>query len=323
MSGDFLKRTAERALGQATVVTPLAASAYEPLAGFGADTEVWAPPAAEPERARPGQSAAPARPIRPVLPGERPQSALPSSSRLSGEEASPTDPAKASTPAVRRGFEGAADVEAPLEERSATRREEEASGVAAEVTQPSTSGVDAVPLHSEPPPTAPEPTLDIAEPRVPRLVGDATRPRPPGAPSSQQPVREPTAQHEPPTKAAEAAEKSSGTRESEPEPAASAESLEPTLSPEASLRLPSLRTGQATPPDAGERPPAWSPPPPANSVLGLTTHRRDEPPPVRVTIGRVEIRGEAAPTPPLPAAPPPSQPALSLDEYLRTRGGVA
>ena len=47
----------------------------------------------------------------------------------------------------------------------------------------------------------------------------------------------------------------------------------------------------------------------------------EEQPPVHVTIGRVEVRAPAAAPPPA-AAPTPTRPALSLDDYLRTRGGV-
>jgi hypothetical protein len=48
--------------------------------------------------------------------------------------------------------------------------------------------------------------------------------------------------------------------------------------------------------------------------------RRREPPPVRVTIGRVEVRAVAAPAPPArtPRADPALRP-LSLDEYLDQR----
>jgi hypothetical protein len=42
--------------------------------------------------------------------------------------------------------------------------------------------------------------------------------------------------------------------------------------------------------------------------------------PIQVTIGRVEVRAPAAQAPPQPPAA--GAPALSLDEYLRTRGGI-
>jgi hypothetical protein len=49
---------------------------------------------------------------------------------------------------------------------------------------------------------------------------------------------------------------------------------------------------------------------------------REEPTPVHVTIGRIEVRAPAV-QPALPAAPAaPVEPVLSLGEYLRTRGGV-
>jgi hypothetical protein len=42
-----------------------------------------------------------------------------------------------------------------------------------------------------------------------------------------------------------------------------------------------------------------------------------EPPVVRVTIGRVEVRAAAPPPAPRPAAAPPAGPRISLDDYLR------
>jgi hypothetical protein len=45
-----------------------------------------------------------------------------------------------------------------------------------------------------------------------------------------------------------------------------------------------------------------------------------EPPAVHVTIGRIEVRTAAPPSPP-PAAPPAPAPRLSLDEYLRQQNG--
>jgi len=47
-----------------------------------------------------------------------------------------------------------------------------------------------------------------------------------------------------------------------------------------------------------------------------------EPPAVHVTIGRVEVRAPQAPPPPVPPPAPEPRPGLTLDEYLRTRGGV-
>jgi hypothetical protein len=46
-----------------------------------------------------------------------------------------------------------------------------------------------------------------------------------------------------------------------------------------------------------------------------------EPEPVRVTIGRVEVVAQSPP-PPVPAPAATAAPRLSLDEYLRTRGGL-
>ena len=50
----------------------------------------------------------------------------------------------------------------------------------------------------------------------------------------------------------------------------------------------------------------------------------NEPPPlptIRVTIGRVEVRAAQQTAPAVAIAPARAQPALSLDDILRTRGG--
>jgi hypothetical protein len=51
--------------------------------------------------------------------------------------------------------------------------------------------------------------------------------------------------------------------------------------------------------------------------------RQSEPPVIRVSIGRVEVR--ATPPPPVPAAPVPDppRPAMSLDDYLTRRADGA
>jgi len=47
------------------------------------------------------------------------------------------------------------------------------------------------------------------------------------------------------------------------------------------------------------------------------------PPPVQVSIGRVEVHAAVAPAPPRTPPRAPSKPAMSLDDYLRRRDGGA
>jgi hypothetical protein len=49
--------------------------------------------------------------------------------------------------------------------------------------------------------------------------------------------------------------------------------------------------------------------------------RRDEPPVVRVTIGRVDVRATFAAPPPAPRPPAERKPGLSLEDYLKARAG--
>jgi hypothetical protein len=95
---------------------------------------------------------------------------------------------------------------------------------------------------------------------------------------------------------------------------------------EANLAAPD---GQPSPRAAAPRGMTVAPVPRAEravAVVGTTAKRpsaraetpRREPPPVRVTIGRIEVRAVAQP--PVPQRPAPHQPPpLSLDEYLELR----
>lgn len=49
--------------------------------------------------------------------------------------------------------------------------------------------------------------------------------------------------------------------------------------------------------------------------------RQDAAPTIRVTIGRVDVRAVAAPAREARRAPEPPRPGLTLEDYLRRRGG--
>ena len=57
-----------------------------------------------------------------------------------------------------------------------------------------------------------------------------------------------------------------------------------------------------------------------NSVTGTPDEPRNEPPIVRITIGRIEVRAAPAPVSPSHKRPPPA-PKLSLGDYLKQRNG--
>jgi hypothetical protein len=60
---------------------------------------------------------------------------------------------------------------------------------------------------------------------------------------------------------------------------------------------------------------ATSPVRTAKPTIAGTAAAASDPPPIQVTIGRIEVRAVPAPAPPPPAMPP--APRLSLDDYLR------
>jgi hypothetical protein len=62
----------------------------------------------------------------------------------------------------------------------------------------------------------------------------------------------------------------------------------------------------------------------ARSQTTLVTHREQAaPPPVQITIGRVEVRAAPTGSERTPRDRGPAKPRLSLDEYLRQRGGAS
>lgn len=329
MSDDFLTRTAERALGQATVVTPVLASTYQAGAGFGLESEVtlatpWlAPPeldAATHERlARPSvpeasasepdaiQTAAGDDPAASVsTPTARvespPEDGEPTLSSLTPEH-QPTGPIPAASPEL---------VRAPAEPRVPR------AAPTLEATEPLsvTRGED--PTPAEPQPTAVEPTLGSLE-ALP--------------PPSGKPVAVPAPQSRRGPDAAQ-----SNTTAARPAGPIRVDPVEPTAGREADrLPEPTLDTTPAAQPATARTGATDAIPSRPDSQVGLSLSRTSPSPnrgldaeaqqadvssPVHVTIGRVEIRGDA-PAPPPPASIPSSRPALPLDEYLRTRGGIA
>lgn len=87
---------------------------------------------------------------------------------------------------------------------------------------------------------------------------------------------------------------------------------------------PSRPEVSAPPARATAAPPSAVPaPPPVRSVPRAARIPASPPaaPPIRVSIGRVEVRLVAPPAPPSPSPPSQPKPAMSLDEYLRRRHG--
>jgi hypothetical protein len=340
MSDDFLTRTAERALEQATVVRPVLASTYQAAAGFGLESEVtlatpWlAPPKLDPAALSPRPERAPAtqeRLPRPSVPEASasepeaiqtapeddpaapvstptarvelpPEDAEPTLSSLTPEH-QPTGPIPAASPEVVR----------PRPEPRVPRAEP-----TLEAAEPLsvTRGED--PTPAEPQPTAAEPTLgsleELAPPfEEPGAVRPAQSPRGPDAARSN-----PTAPRPPGRIRVDRVEPAAG-REVDRLP-------EPTLDATPAAQPTTARIGatDAIPsrPDSPAHLSLSRPSPSPNRRLDGEPQQADVSSPVHVTIGRVEIRGDApAPTPPAPT--PSSRPALPLDEYLRTRGGIA
>lgn len=72
---------------------------------------------------------------------------------------------------------------------------------------------------------------------------------------------------------------------------------------------------------ASETPRARPPRPPPSPDLTAIPAPRPGGQVVQVTIGRVEVRAPAPPTPPAPRPPPRQAPMMSLADYLRERGG--
>jgi hypothetical protein len=334
VTNDFLTRTAARALGQATVVTPLLASTYQSGAGFGLESELtlatpWLAPPRQDTAAPWSSPASTSLPDRrqPRPSAQEPRVAEPQAVETPTADAQPdldiAETAQVEPPAgdqeptlspLRRGQQ-------PARPAPPVRTEASTSPVQTPLTpaEPTLGSLEELRPPTEPVPAAPESALP-AEEATPGVPENAFEP-PPDAPGLPNP-----ANAGPPPKPT--APPRAGRR--------GADHIERATGPEAERRRePTLDVAGVGP--APARIVADAMPARADAALLLlprrsapTPKRRAEPdvraaedsPPVRVTIGRVEIRADS-PRPAVPAPPPPSGPTLPLDEYLRTRGGIA
>jgi hypothetical protein len=322
MTSDFLKRTGERALGQATVMTPLLASTYQPGGGFGLESALtiamqWPAPA------DPGAVLPPPRPARASVPDAR----LPRLSPPEPIETRPAGPSADPGPSLPAPAPPSSHVELPTDESKPKSVRER--GAEPMVTPLAREERGARPITSAPPrqgtarvaPSLAEPPLPAADPTLAAV--EALRPLSveQDAPASQPPAPA----FEAPRPGTRTPQRSAARR---PEAAANADTereLQPTLDAVRTMRPTSARVVAAetarTLGSASAPLPLLRLPPTPSRRLDPDSQRADDSPPVRVTIGRVEIRGDSPPPP--PPSSPPSRLALTLDEYLRTRGGVA
>ncbi|MBC8028997.1 MAG: hypothetical protein H7Z16_02710 [Pyrinomonadaceae bacterium] len=84
--------------------------------------------------------------------------------------------------------------------------------------------------------------------------------------------------------------------------------------------LSTVRDERGSPDDSARRSFATRHVSPSSTTSDRGARDAAGPPIIRVTIGRIEVRAAAPPTPPLETAPPP-KPKMSLDEYLRQHNG--
>jgi hypothetical protein len=345
VTDDFLRRTAERALGQARVVTPVLASTYQPGAGFRLESELtlatpWLTPSSRDTTAH---LSVPARASAPDSRQPRPS---PRESRVEVPETVETGPPAA---APHPGPSPSVQVEQPVDDPEPTlsplAREQPPArhpsvppaptrAVPSPVERPPLptaepaptlgpveelrSASESVPTPAEPPVSIAEPTLSALDELQPEAFGrDAAAAEPTPVFAASQP-RE-TITRPPGRRRADRSEPPAGPQTEWPEPTLdAAPAMQPTVSRKTvASEAPAARA------DSPVSLSPWSLPPTASRRLDSEPRRADDPDsqPVRVTIGRVEIRGDS-PAPAPPAPPEPSRPALTLDEYLRTRGGI-
>jgi hypothetical protein len=319
VSDDFLRRTAERALGRATVVTPVLASTYQPGAGFGLEAELalatpWLAPSHRNLPAalsRPGLAPAPDEQL--PRPSPRESVEVGSAPAPSAPVDPPADPEPTLSPLApgQRAAGPNAPTEAVQTSPEPVRAPAKPKPVAG-VRPPA----GAVPTSTDSPAATGEPTLGTREgPRPQALEPDAA---PADLPPSLAALRPGT----------NVAHRMGPRRADRSEPAAAPENepvSEPTLDAAPAVRTAAARMVAAEPESARThspiRPSSRRPAPIPRRYGEDVSQPADDPAPVRVTIGRVEIRGDSTrPDPPEPSAP--SGPALPLDEYLRTRGGI-
>ena len=279
---DFLSRLADRALGQAPLVDPLVRSWYDPAPELETHETFAAP-----------------------LPGPRAESAAapPETALAPARAVGTVDPAApAEAPAVPVPVPVRVPVEAPPR-----RGRRGGAPSPAEATSSAGEG-DRVPAANPPlegrsqtQPAAMPPPPRVESPRRPRATGvrppapSARAPRAAEGDADQPDHRPGRAEALFPEPAAE--QRPAGGEQSVPR----ARQLD---APPATVRsqLASVRAVEAAPSQGRSEP--------AESSA------------VHVTIGRVEVRAPQAPPPLAPPPAPEPRPGLTLDEYLRTRGGV-
>jgi hypothetical protein len=285
---DYLSRLAERALGQTSFVAPLVRSRYGPTREpeLASEDRSWT-------AALRGEAGQP----------DAPRAALADAPPATEEIVDQSAPPAAAIPPSREG---------PSLGATSPRRQPPLAVPALPAEHPA----DEAP---EPPPsrgrrTAARPSLPRGQKEPPRIHLHARSPVIP------EPHRR----------------RAGRVGEPAPEPAdehpAEGRELEPTLGPpaiqarepERLARPPAPARRRDSPTAPTQRAPLVDElPTPPRLLPAPSWSARDEPSPVQVTIGRVEVRAPAPPPAPVPAAAPDPGPALSLDEYLRTRGGVA
>jgi hypothetical protein len=280
---DFLSRLADRTLGRAPFVDPLVRSRYVPALELEVDAEVS--PSFLPIPRRVDHDAAPPAGPAPTVDPEPVAAVLPAGTR-------PPEPTLAHLRAQ------------PGREAPPTAPETGASVEVADV--PPASRAAAPPAAAHPPAVGPPH-------RTPRPVSRRREQS-----DDRQPTVEPLPAQPGPLPGRRklvSPEPTLGPSQAEAGPGAEAAPLERAFR----VGVPRPADPAAAPPRALDAPEPFVPAPRRHAASSLALARYD-PQPVHVTIGRVEVRAPAASPPPAPA--PQRGPALSLDEYLRTRGGV-
>ena len=308
---DFLTRMARAALGLTPVAKALVASRYAPAPEPAEQVvETEAPPTREEpsvhtptrlaQRLETASTAAPPpqrlETASTATPPPRPAATIARAAVVVGPP-----PMPASVPTATRAIEQ----REPARSREpiavdAPRRSERTERTEEPATRPPTRRVDRTPT-----------ALDAVE------VRDSTEPsrgpRPIAPPES---MRRRGAE---PARSGEPAAVTTRAVAGEPAPISAAPPPPPPISPliEVSSRE---RPSSSEQPSARERSSARPPAPPVRGRLDERVPETPaEPPSIRVTIGRVEVR---AVTPPPPAEPPPpAKPRISLDDYLRSHRG--